>query len=63
MGESVDSDGPVEDILPRVGLESGGGTFLESEGVRGSALRWRETVTGEEVEKCGWADVEASEVG
>ena len=51
MGESVDSDGPVEDILPRVGLESGGGTFLESEGVRGSALRWRETVTGKEVEK------------
>ena len=50
MGESVDSDGPVEDILPRLGLETGGGTFSGSEGVRGTALRWRETVASE-VEK------------
>jgi hypothetical protein len=50
-GDSVDSDGPVDDILPRVGLEASDGRFSESGGVQGPSLRWSETAAGGEVEK------------
>lgn len=64
MAEYVlDSDAPVGGILSRARLGAADVRFGGSKGVRGSALCWRETAVGGEVEKRRWVDVEVSNVG
>src|SRR6266702_200449 len=64
MGECEDSGGPVGGMLSSTGLdEAENGRFGTPEGVRRSALCWREMAAGGEVDERGEADVEVSGVG